>query len=169
MGIMSIFKPHKKYFSKSIPPKCDYCHFGKRAKSGNKVLCEKSGLVDCTYSCGKFVYSPLKRIPVKQLKFAGSLADEDIYIESTYEKQMKEAKNSAKSEKPAPPQPSVTVSQTPPPPPPVAEITEKPEISASSELSSLPEPEEDINIDSIEIYQADSNQYADEQDDVMHG
>lgn len=157
MGIMSIFKPHKKYFSKSIPPKCDYCHFGKRAKSGNKVLCEKSGLVDCTYSCGKFLYSPLKRIPVKQLKFAGSLADEDIYIESTYEKQMKEAKNSAKSEKTAPPQPAVTVPQTPPPP-----VT-----TVNPEPSALPEPE--INIDSIEIYQADSNQYADEQDDVMHG
>ncbi|MDY4413934.1 MAG: hypothetical protein SPE43_06160 [Ruminococcus sp.] len=154
MGIMSIFKPNKKYFSKSIPPKCDYCHFGKRAKSGNKVLCEKSGLVDCTYSCGKFVYSPLKRIPVKQLKFAGSLADEDIYIESTYEKQLKEAQNSAKANQNTVTQPAVEVTQTPQP---VAEPV------------AVPEPEEDINIDSIETYQADSNQYADEQDDIMHG
>ena len=151
---MSIFKPNKKYFSKSIPPKCDYCHFGKRAKSGNKVLCEKSGLVDCTYSCGKFVYSPLKRIPVKQLKFAGSLADEDIYIESTYEKQLKEAQNSAKANQNTVTQPAVEVTQTPQP---VAEPV------------AVPEPEEDINIDSIETYQADSNQYADEQDDIMHG
>lgn len=134
MGIMSIFKPNKKYFSKSIPPKCDYCHFGKRAKSGNKVLCEKSGLVDCTYSCGKFVYSPLKRIPVKQLKFAGSLADEDIYIESAYEKQQKEAEQ-AKNNNPKPQQ----------------------------------EQEEDINIDSIETYQGDTNQYDDDiQDDIIH-
>lgn len=154
MGIMSIFKPNKKYFSKSIPPKCDYCHFGKRAKSGNKVLCEKSGLVDCTYSCGKFVYSPLKRIPVKQLKFAGSLADEDIYIESTYEKQLKEAQNSAKANQNTVTQPAVEVTQTPQP---VAKPV------------AVPEPEEDINIDSIETYQADSNQYADEQDDIMHG
>ncbi|MDD7185375.1 MAG: hypothetical protein PUH54_06835 [Oscillospiraceae bacterium] len=137
-----------------MPPKCDYCHFGKRAKSGNKVLCEKSGLVDCTYSCGKFVYSPLKRIPVKQLKFAGSLADEDIYIESTYEKQLKEAQNSAKANQNTVTQPAVEVTQTPQP---VAEPV------------AVPEPEEDINIDSIETYQADSNQYADEQDDIMHG
>jgi len=93
MGIMSIFKPGKKYFSKSIPPKCDYCHFGKRAKAGNKVVCEKCGLVDCSYSCGKFVYSPLKRIPVKQLKFVGSLADEDIYFESAYEKKIRESES----------------------------------------------------------------------------
>lgn len=33
-------------------------------------------------SCLKFIYSPLKRIPVKQLNFVGSLADEDIYTES---------------------------------------------------------------------------------------
>lgn len=166
MGIMSIFKPNKKYFSKSIPPKCDYCHFGKRAKSGNKVLCEKSGLVDCTYSCGKFVYSPLKRIPVKQLKFAGSLADEDIYIESTYEKQLKEAQNSAKANQNTVPQPAVEVTQTPQP---VAEPVAVPEPTANPEPSALSEPEEDINIDSIETYQADSNQYADEQDDIMHG
>ncbi len=143
MGIMSIFKPHKKYFSKSIPPKCDYCHFGKRAKSGDKILCEKSGLVDCTYSCAKFVYEPLKRIPVKQLKMVGSLADEDIYFESAYDKQQKETKTESS------PSPSSKTS--------------------SSAFDSLPEPENDINIDDIEIYQADGNQYSDdEQDDIIH-
>lgn len=96
MGIMSIFKPGKKYFSKTIEHKCDYCHFGRRTKDGNKVLCEKCGMVDCTYSCGKFVYSPLKRIPVKQLKFVGSLADEDIYVETADDKAEKEAKAKAK-------------------------------------------------------------------------
>ena len=140
MGIMSIFKPHKKYFSKSIPPKCDYCHFGKRAKSGNKVLCEKSGLVDCTYSCGKFVYEPLKRIPVKQLKFVGSLADEDIYTESAYEQKQKEVK---------------------------AEDGKN-----NNKNASATEPhnnESEINIDEIETYQADNNQYNDdEQDDIIH-
>ena len=101
MGLKSMFSPGKKYFSKSIQPKCDYCQFGKRAKDGNKVLCERSGIVDCTYSCSKFIYSPLKRIPVKQLKFVGSLADEDIYFESPDEKHQKEEaeKNVNKSEK----------------------------------------------------------------------
>lgn len=90
MDIFSIFKGGK-YFDKHIDPKCDYCQFGKRAKDGNKVLCEKRGIVDCSYSCSKFVYSPLKRIPVKQLRFVGSLADEDIYIESAGDRAEKEA------------------------------------------------------------------------------
>ena len=94
MGIMSIFQGGAKYFDKKIAPKCDYCQFGKRAKDGNKVLCEKKGLVDSNYSCSKFEYSPLKRIPVKQLNFVGSLADEDIYIESAGDRAEKEAENS---------------------------------------------------------------------------
>lgn len=99
MGISSLFKKEK-YFDKSIEPKCDYCQFGKRAKDGNKVLCEKKGLVECNYSCGKFVYSPLKRIPVKQLNFVGSLADDDIYIESAGDRaEMEEEQKAAKEQK----------------------------------------------------------------------
>ena len=82
MGLLSFFKSGN-YFDKGMTPKCDYCQNGKRARDGNKVLCEKRGLVDCSYSCSKFIYSPLKRIPVKQLNFVGSLADEDIYISYT--------------------------------------------------------------------------------------
>lgn len=81
MDLFSIFKGGK-YFDKHIEPKCDYCQFGRRAKDGEKVICEKRGLVERNDSCGKFIYSPLKRIPVKQLNFVGSLADEDIYTES---------------------------------------------------------------------------------------
>lgn len=89
MDLFSIFKGGK-YFDKHIAPKCDYCQFGRRAKDGNKVLCEKRGLVNCNDSCNKFIYSPLKRIPVKQLNFVGSLADEDIYIESAGDRAEKE-------------------------------------------------------------------------------
>ena len=56
-----------KLFGDSMPPKCEYCEFGKKAREGNKVLCEKQGLVNGDYSCSKFVYSPFKRVPVKQL------------------------------------------------------------------------------------------------------
>lgn len=97
MDLFSLFKGGK-YFDKHIEPKCDYCSFGKRAKDGNKVLCEKRGLVDSNFSCNKFIYSPLKRIPVKQLNFVGSLADEDLYIESAgdrADKAEEEQKNSA--------------------------------------------------------------------------
>lgn len=89
MGLASIFRSGK-YFDKNIQPKCDYCQFGKRAKDGNKVLCEKKGLVESNYSCSKFSYSPLKRIPIKQLNFVGSLADDDIYIESASDRAEKE-------------------------------------------------------------------------------
>lgn len=94
MDLLSIFKGGR-YFDKSIAPKCDYCQYGKRARDGNKVLCEKRGLVEREYSCTKFIYSPLKRIPVKQLRFVGSLADEDIYIESLGERAEKEAAQKA--------------------------------------------------------------------------
>ncbi len=102
MDFFSIFKGGK-YFDKNIQPKCDYCQFGRRTKDGNKVLCEKRGMTDREFSCGKFVYSPLKRIPVKQLNFVGSLADEDIYIESMGDKAEKDediAKKSAKKAEP---------------------------------------------------------------------
>ncbi len=98
MDLFSMFKGGK-YFDKHITPKCDYCQFGRRAKDGNKVLCEKRGIVDCNFSCGKFVYSPLKRIPVKQLNFVGSLADEDIYIESAGDRAEKEQESKAENEK----------------------------------------------------------------------
>ena len=98
MGLASLFKPGAKYFDKSIEPKCDYCQFGKRAKDGNKVLCEKKGLVDCNSSCGKFVYSPLKRIPVKQLNFVGSLADDDMYRETASDIAEKEGTAEKESE-----------------------------------------------------------------------
>lgn len=154
MGLMSIFKPHKKYFSKSIPPKCDYCHFGKRSKAGNTVICEKCGMVECDYSCGKFVYSPLKRIPVKQLKFVGSLADEDIYSESAYEQsqKLKQKENQKKSENQKK----------------AEEKTEK-KAEDNSDSSKLSESEEDINIDGIELYKGENDFYSyDEQDDIIH-
>ncbi|MDE5764635.1 MAG: hypothetical protein K2I00_06680 [Ruminococcus sp.] len=89
MNLFAMFKGGK-YFDKHISPKCDYCQFGRRTKDGDKVLCEKRGMVDRTFSCPKFIYSPLKRIPVKQLNFVGSLADEDIYIESAGDRAEKE-------------------------------------------------------------------------------
>lgn len=65
-----------KLFGNNIPDQCQHCHFGSRAKDGNKVLCEKRGLVDATFCCNKYVYSPLKRIPVKQLYIPGNFDDE---------------------------------------------------------------------------------------------
>lgn len=98
MGLASLFKGEK-YFDKSIKPKCDYCQFGKRAKDGNKILCEKRGLMDADYSCNKFSYSPLRRIPVKQLNFVGSLADDELYFESAGDRADHEAEIAAENNK----------------------------------------------------------------------
>ena len=43
----------KSYFGNRISPSCSYCLFGNRSREGNKVLCEKQGLVDADYSCKK--------------------------------------------------------------------------------------------------------------------
>ena len=129
MDLFSIFKGAK-YFDKHIEPKCDYCQFGKRARDGNKVICDKRGIVDCTYSCSKFIYSPLKRIPVKQLRFVGSIADDELYIESKGDRSEKEeAENKASDKnKKTEAKPSAPAAQTPKPaaPEPKTEEAEKP-------------------------------------------
>ena len=97
MGFLSLFQSGAKYFDKKIDPKCDYCTYGKRTKDGNRVLCEKRGLVEQNYSCKAFIYSPLKRIPVKQLRFVGSIADDDLYIESKGDRSDKEKEKEKES------------------------------------------------------------------------
>ena len=85
-----MFKSSGNYFNKKIVPKCDYCQYGKRTNAGNKILCEIKALVDPDFSCNKFTYSPLKRIPVKQLNSVGILDDENLYLESAGDRAEKE-------------------------------------------------------------------------------
>lgn len=98
MSIFSIFKSGGNYFNKKITPKCDYCQYGKRTNAGNKILCEIKALVDPDFSCNKFVYSPLKRIPVKQLNSVGILGEEDLYLESAGDRAEKEEETKAVEE-----------------------------------------------------------------------
>ncbi len=44
-------------------PRCEYCKYGKLSADGDKVLCPKKGIMDKYYSCKKFRYDPLKRVP----------------------------------------------------------------------------------------------------------
>lgn len=98
MDLSSLFKKTQ-YFNKKIEPSCSYCQFGKRTKDGGKILCEKQGLMEETASCPKFTYSPLKRIPVKQLEIEGAVADEEMYVEVKEENAAApEAKNKAEAE-----------------------------------------------------------------------
>ena len=52
-----------KLFGNHIEPACGYCERGTASKDGNMVLCESKGVVAPFYSCRKFVYAPLKRVP----------------------------------------------------------------------------------------------------------
>ena len=71
-----MYMARKKYFGENIDPQCQYCTAGTRPKRGGKVLCERKGIVDGESSCNKFQYSPLKRIPKKQLHIPGNFDEE---------------------------------------------------------------------------------------------
>ncbi len=53
----------KKLFGNHIEPACEYCENGRMTKDGQMVLCERHGIVAPYFSCRKFIYAPLKRIP----------------------------------------------------------------------------------------------------------
>ena len=44
---------------------CEFCRFASEIKSTDDMLCNYRGVVDKEYSCRKFVYDPLKRVPRK--------------------------------------------------------------------------------------------------------
>ena len=100
MGLFDVFSKGGKYFGKAIEPKCEYCDHGKRTSDGNKVLCTKKGMVDAGYHCPKFLYSPLKRIPVKQLERVGLL--EGDYDEVEEKLKAKKAAEQAEAKPAAP-------------------------------------------------------------------
>ena len=87
MGLASLFRKKTNYFKTSIEPKCAYCQYGNRGKeeNGTFILCDKKGPMKENECCKKFVYSPLKRIPVKQLNIEGALSAEDMYVEISEE------------------------------------------------------------------------------------
>ena len=95
MGLFDVFSKGGKYFGKAIEPKCEYCEHGKRSSDGNKVLCTKKGMVDAEFHCPKFQYSPLKRIPVKQMQRVGWL--EGDYDEKEFAEDGRLAKKDAGS------------------------------------------------------------------------
>jgi hypothetical protein len=51
---------------------CAYCESGKRSSDGTKINCSIKGPVDLNFSCGSFKYSPLKRVPEKQVHIPGN-------------------------------------------------------------------------------------------------
>ncbi len=51
--------------NKSIEPKCEYCIYAKIPDDRCEALCVKKGVVELDFSCKKFKYDALKRIPTK--------------------------------------------------------------------------------------------------------
>ena len=53
----------KKLFGSHIEPACAYCEHGDYTSDHKSILCVKRGIVAPSYSCRKYLYAPLKRIP----------------------------------------------------------------------------------------------------------
>lgn len=63
-------------FSNDMDPACEYCEYGRRAADHVMILCGKKGPVAPYYSCRRFAYSPLKRIPRRQPKLPSFSAED---------------------------------------------------------------------------------------------
>lgn len=50
---------------------CEYCRFANEIKLTEDMLCTHRGVVGKDYSCRKFTYDPLKRIPKKLPEMPG--------------------------------------------------------------------------------------------------
>lgn len=51
-------------FRKKIERVCSYCKYATKIDD-EQVLCIKKGIRACNAKCRKFIYDPIKRIPVK--------------------------------------------------------------------------------------------------------
>lgn len=46
---------------------CAYCEHAAKLKDDNFMLCESRGVVASSFSCRKFLYDPLKRVPSRPI------------------------------------------------------------------------------------------------------
>lgn len=53
----------KRLFNKDITPNCAYCLKGTPAVDGVNIFCKRKGIVKPEYSCRRFKYDPLRRVP----------------------------------------------------------------------------------------------------------
>lgn len=61
-------------------PRCEYCLIGKLSADGDKVLCPKKGVMDRDFSCKKFRYDPLKRVPEAKKPFMPEFSPDDFTL-----------------------------------------------------------------------------------------
>lgn len=65
-------------FRKKIEPSCSYCAHGTKLNE-EQVLCSKKGPVTLDGRCGKFLYDPCKRVPLKAKALDFSKYDREDY------------------------------------------------------------------------------------------
>ena len=65
-------------FRKKIERSCVYCAYGTKIDE-EQVLCIKKGVVPVSAKCGKFLYDPCKRIPLKQKAMDFKKYEEEDY------------------------------------------------------------------------------------------
>ena len=53
----------KGLFPRKAYPACRNCVHGHLSQTGGKILCPRRGIVAPDYSCRKYRYDPLKRVP----------------------------------------------------------------------------------------------------------
>ena len=53
----------KNLFDKNIEPLCKYCSNSTELADNKFLICGNRGVVEVDYSCKKFKYNPLKRVP----------------------------------------------------------------------------------------------------------
>ncbi len=63
-GEQQMFK--KKLYGTKIAPACSYCQYGTPASDRKMIFCNRRGVVSPYYSCRKFKYDPLMRVPRRQ-------------------------------------------------------------------------------------------------------
>lgn len=56
----------KKLYGTKIAPSCSYCIYGTPASDRKMIFCRRRGVVSPYYSCRKFRYDPLMRVPRRQ-------------------------------------------------------------------------------------------------------
>ena len=70
-------------FRKNIEKNCMYCAYGEKLKLNDDMLCAKFGVTAVRYSCPKFRYAPLKRVPNRKSTFESGFSISDFLIKDT--------------------------------------------------------------------------------------
>lgn len=63
-------------FPKKAYSACKNCRYGRKTSNGEKILCTRKGIVEPDYTCRKYLYDPLKRVPKRRLALPTFTADD---------------------------------------------------------------------------------------------